>query len=102
MDQQKQTNQIKMQTTKEYGETRCVICQNGKTSCQQILWTKEFPHKDAPASSSRESASEPLRKVVSGKHSIYTYFQRDRDFDICMKTKMTGTLSRKRTGTAIF
>ena len=31
-------------------------------------------HRDSPASSSRESASEPLRKVVPGKHSIYTHF----------------------------
>ena len=29
-------------------------------------------HRDTPASSSRESASEPRGKVVSGKHSIYT------------------------------
>ena len=40
-------------------------------------------HKDAPASSSRESASEPLRKVVSGEHS---HFPNDRHCDICMKT----------------
>ena len=32
-------------------------------------------HRDAPASSSRETASGPLRKVVSGKHSFYTHSQ---------------------------
>ena len=31
-------------------------------------------HRNSPASSSRESASEPQRKVVPGKHSIYTHF----------------------------
>ena len=33
-------------------------------------------HRDAPASSSRESASEPRVKVVSdsGKRSVYTHF----------------------------
>ena len=73
-------------------------------------WLEEFTenlvdervpaHRDAPASSSRESASEPLRKVVSGKHSIYTHFPRDRNCDICMKTEITRAPCRKRTGTA--
>ena len=34
-------------------------------------------HRDAPASSSRESASEPRGKVVSGKHSIFTHFPKE-------------------------
>ena len=29
-----------MKTTKEYGETRCVICQNGLKSLRRILWTR--------------------------------------------------------------
>ena len=58
-------------------------------------------HRDAPASSPRESAAEPLRKVVSGKHSINTHFPKDRNCDTCMKTKMTRAPCRKRTGTAI-
>ena len=58
-------------------------------------------HKDGPASSSRESASEPLRKVVSSKHSIYTHFPKDRNCDICMKTKTTRALCRKRTGAVV-
>ena len=36
-------------------------------------------HRDAPASSSRESASEPLGKVVSGKHHVSTHFPKDRN-----------------------
>ena len=50
---------------------------------------------DAPASSSRESASEPLGKVVSGKHSICTHFPKDRNCDICMRTKITRAPCRK-------
>ena len=42
-------------------------------------------HTGTPASSSHESASEPLRQVVSGKHSIHTHFPKDRNCDICMK-----------------
>ena len=60
-------------------------------------------HRDARASSSRESASEPRVKVgrVSGKHSIYTHFPKDKNCDICMRTKITRTLCRKRTGAAM-
>ena len=74
-------------------------------------WSEEFTenlvdervpeHTDTPVSSSRESASEPLRKVVSGKHRIYTHFPKDRNCEICQKTKITRTPCRKRTGTAI-
>ena len=46
-------------------------------------------HRDAPASSSRESASEPRRKVVSGKHSFFTRFPKDRNSDTCLRTKIT-------------
>ena len=58
-------------------------------------------HKDAHASSSRESASEPRGKVVSGEHSIHTHFPKDRNCDICMKTKITKAPRRKCTCTAI-
>ena len=47
-------------------------------------------HRDAPASSCRESTSEPRGKVVSvsGKQSIYTQFPKDKDCEICKKTKI--------------
>ena len=51
-------------------------------------------HRDAPASSSRESASEPRGKVVSGKNSMY--LPKDRHCDICMRTKITRAPCRKR------
>ena len=52
-------------------------------------------------SSFRESASEPGGKAVSGKHSIYTLFPKDRNCDICMRTKITRAPCRKRTGTTV-
>ena len=68
-------------------------------------WLEEFTknlvdervpeHRDAPASSSHESASETLRKVVSGKNSIHTHFPKDRNCDICKKTKITRAPCRK-------
>ena len=39
-------------------------------------------HRDAPASSSRESASEPRGKVVSVGRGIFTRFPKDKDCEI--------------------
>ena len=62
---------------------------------------KVFPeHRDA-SSSPHELPSEPRAKVVSGKQSIYTHFPKDRNCEICMRTKITRAPCRKRTGAAI-
>ena len=58
-------------------------------------------YKDAPASSSRESASRPLRKVVSDKHSICIHLSKDRNCDICIRSTITRTSCRKRIGTVV-
>ena len=73
-------------------------------------WSEEFTEhfvdesvqarRDAPASSPRESASEPRAKVVSGKHSVETHFQKDRNCEICMRTKITRAPYRRRIGEA--
>ena len=49
----------------------------------------------------RELPSEPRVKVVSGKHSICTYSPKDRNCDICLRTKITRAPCRKRTGTVV-
>ena len=87
-----------------YGETRCLICQNGWKHLRRILWIKVFQFTGTlPASSSRESASEPRVTVESGsgKHSIYTHFPKDKDCEICKRTKITSALCRRRTGEAL-
>ena len=38
-------------------------------------------------------------ELGSGKHSIYTHFPKDPNFDICMKTKRTRASCRRRAGT---
>ena len=57
-------------------------------------------HRDA-SSSSHELLLEPRARVVSGKHSIFTHFPRDRNCDICLKTKITRAPCRKRIGTVV-
>ena len=65
-------NHIKMRTPVEYGATRCVICPNGWEEFKENLVDESVPeHRDAPASSSRESASELRGKVVSGKTQYF-------------------------------
>ena len=50
-----------------------------------------------PASSSRESASEPRVKVVSGsgKHGTHTHFPKDKDCEICKRTQITRPRAEK-------
>ena len=38
---------------------------------------------------------------MSGKHSIYAHFPKDRNCEICQRTKITRAPCRKRTGTAV-
>ena len=58
-------------------------------------------YRDSHGSSSHESASEPVRKVVSGKHSICTHFPKDRNCEICQRTKITRPSRRRRTGEVV-
>ena len=73
MNKQKPKTRTKMETTRPYGETCCV----------RVLLVSQ------------------LQRVVSGKHSFYSHFPKDRNCNICMRTKVTRALSRKRTGAAI-
>ena len=48
-----------------------------------------------------EFPSEQRAKVVSGKHSIFTHFPKTRNCDICLKTKITRSSCRRRTGAVV-
>ena len=90
-----------MMTTKEYG---------GNSSPDPPAWLEGFrenlvdesvpEHRDA-SSPSGELLSEPPTKVVSGKHSFFTLFPKDRNCDICLRTKISRASCRKRTGTVV-
>ena len=58
-------------------------------------------HRDA-SRSSHESPPEPRTKVVSGKHSIFTHFPKDRNCDITFENQnFGGSSQKKRTGAAV-
>ena len=60
-------------------------------------------HRDSNASSSHESSLEPApaRSADLSKHSVYTHFPRDRNCEICQRTKITRAPCRRRNGEAV-
>ena len=60
-------------------------------------------HRDSHASSSHELSLEPTstRSEDLGKHSVYTYFPKDRNCEICQRTKITRAPCRRRNGGAV-
>ena len=55
------------------------------------------------ASSSHEVSLEPTtkRRVDLGKHSVYSHSPKDRNCEICKRTKITRAPCRRRTGEAV-
>ena len=63
----------------------------------------EIPvHEDSHASSSHEASLEPTfkRREDLGKHSVYTHFPKDRNCEICKRTKNTRAPCRRRNPTS--
>ena len=60
-------------------------------------------HRDSHASSSHEASLEPTptRSADLGKHSVKTHFPKDRNCEICQRTKITRAPCRRRTGVAV-
>ena len=64
----------------------------------------EIPvHGDSHASSSHEDSLEPTckRREELGKHSVKTHFPKDRNCEICQRTKITRAPCRRRNGEAV-
>ena len=76
-------------------------------------WLQEFrgnlvddevaEHRDSHASSSHEVSLEPTfkRSEDLGKHSVTTHFPKDRNCEICNRTKITRAPCRRRNGGAV-
>ena len=106
MKQPKSQNQIKMWITSKYGK---------KDPSYSYIpeWLQEFrenlvddrvpEHRDSHASSSHESSPEPkpARSADLGKHRAYTHFPKDRNCEICQRTKITRAPCRRRNGGAV-
>ena len=74
-------------------------------------WLQEFrenlvdervpEHRDSHGSSFHEPSLEPMRSVDLGKHSVYTHFPKDRNCEICQRTKITRAPCRRRIGRVV-
>ena len=90
------------------------MTERGDPLCAEIpKWLQEFrenlvddrvpEHRDSHASSSHELSLEPTstRSEDLGKHSVYTHFPKDRNCEICQRTKITRAPCRRRNGEAV-
>ena len=71
---------------------------------REILVDDEIPvHGDSHASSSHEASLEPTTKRREDlvKHSVYTHFPKDRNCEICKRTKITRAPCRRRNSGAV-
>ena len=105
-----ETQANKIQKTNEKETT----IERGIPLDSEILeWLQEFgenlvddeipEHGDSHASSSHEASFEPIlkRREDLGKHSVYNHFLKDRNCEICQRTKITRAPCRRRNGGAV-
>ena len=99
----KPKTEIKMKTTKNYDVDRCKICRNGYRISWRIWWIRMFNHINTLSALLMNYQWSREQEVVPGlgKHSIYTPFPKDRNCDICLRTKITRASCRRRTGTVM-
>ena len=88
--------------------TRCVLTilrfRNGCKNSGRIWWMMKFHYREAShASSSYEASLEPTtkRREDLGKHNVHTHFPKDRNCEICKRTKITRAPCRRRKGEAV-
>ena len=68
---------------------------------ENLVDDRVLEHRDSHASSSHGSSLEPTRSVDLGKHSVKTHFPKDRNCEICQRTKITRPPCRRRIGGAV-
>ena len=64
------------------------------------MYNRVPKRRDSHASSSHEPSLEPppTRSMDLGKHSVYTHLPKDRNCEICQRTKITRAPCRRRNG----
>ena len=94
----------KMESKKEQSESLCSEILEWLQEFRETLVDDEVPvHGDSHASSSHKVSLEPTfkRHEELGKHSVYTHFPEDRNFEICKGTKITRAPCRRRNCEAV-
>ena len=103
-----QANQIlktnKKETTIERGDPLYSEIPEWLQEFRENLVDDEIPLQGGShASSSHEASLEPIymRREELGKHNIHTHFPKDRNCEICKRTKITRAPCRRRKGEAV-
>ena len=94
----------KNETTIERGDPLCSDIPEWLQEFRENLVDDRVPeHRDSYASSSHEVFLEPTstRREDLGKHNVHTHFPKDRNCDICKRTKITRAPCRRRSGEAV-
>ena len=76
---------------------------NGCKNSGRIWWMMNSITGGSHASSSHEASLEPIatRREDLGKHNVHTHFPKDRNCEICKRTKITRAPCRRRKGEAV-
>ena len=93
--------QTKMKTTRPYLETRCVICQIGQKNLRRILWMKVFQLIGTHPRVLLMNQLIAARKSGIGQAQYLHSVPKDRNCDICMRTKITRAPCRRRIGRGV-
>ena len=95
--------EIKMKTTKNYEVNCCNMCGNGYKIAKRIWWKRMFNHINTLPTLliiyqwSREPKWNRARASTMSVHTS----PKDRNCDICLRTKITRDSYRRRTGTVV-
>ena len=102
MNQTKSQNQIKMRIPNRHGETQYSDIPEWLQELRENLVDERvLERRDSHASSSHEPSLELMRCLDLGKHSVYTHFPKDRNCEMCQRTRITRAPCRRRNGGAV-
>ena len=85
---------IKLRTTNKQRETACEISRIGWRSSQNISKTQKCQHPQT-------CLMTQTRNVAPRKHSIYTYFPKDQNCEVCKRTEIKRAPCTRRTGESV-
>ena len=94
----------KKESKQKHSDSLCSEIPEWLQEFRENLVDDEIPvHGDSHASSSHEPSLEPTltRSADLGKHSVYTHFPKDRNCEICQRTKIKRAACRRRIGGAV-
>ena len=94
----------KKESKKEQKDQLCSEIPEWLQEFTEKLVDDEIPaHGDSHASSSHKASLEPIfkRREDLCKHSVYAHFPKDRNCEICRRSKITRAPCRRRNGEAV-